>query len=563
MLRELAVQNLALIEDLRVELEPGYCAWTGETGAGKTLLLQALGLLLGERGSADLIRTGADDLRVTGRFELSPSLAAAVGEILRMDGLDELLLVRRLTRQGRSQAYANDQPVTIATLKKLDGVLVDIHGQRESQSLLDPAYQLHMLDAFGNLDHSRSAYEEQVASLRDLRRQLDELDAQRQHRQRELSLIRFERDELDRAELVAGELASLLRERDRLLHARSLHDFASAACAQLYEDDGSVHELLGKIEKDAEHHARFDPDLDDIAKRLKLLADESSDLFHRLRAWTERADADPIRQDEVENRVQLLRRLETKYGKTIDELIDYRMSLDVQDSQLVGKEEGRFALEQELVAGFERLQQLGSKLSKERRKAARSFVGRVQDELTDLGMPDAKLEAAWQPRPLGVDSRSGELPPHGLEALEVLLAANAGEPSLPLRKVASGGEMSRTMLALKTVLAGHDAVGTLVFDEIDANVGGRLGDVLGRKLAALGNDHQVICVTHLPQVASFAGHHWSIRKGKQGKRTTTQIEQLTEKDRLDELAHMLRGSSREQTTVQEAEAMLAAARKAS
>jgi DNA repair protein RecN (Recombination protein N) len=565
MLRELIVQNLALIEDLRVELEPGYCAWTGETGAGKTLLLQALGLLLGERGAADLIRSGAEELRVTGRFELGPSaLRSAIENVLQMtlDEAGELLIVRRLTRQGRSYVYANDQPVTLATLKTLAGILVDIHGQRDSQALLDAAYQLRMLDAFGQLDPRRQAYEAKAAELKAIRQTLDDLDAQKQQRQRELSLVRFEREELDKAELVPGELADLLKEREKLLHARTLYDFAFAACNQLYDEDGSLFESISKIEREAEHNARFDVDLEPVVKRVQALAAEAQDIAHTLRDWTQQSDADPVRQEEVDTRVQLIRRLEAKYGKTVDELIAYRQSLDAQEAKLVGQDEDRAVLEESLMKGFTDLAKLGAKLSGERKKVAKSLVGRVQKELVDLAMPEAKLEIAWQPRPLGPDPRTSELPPLGLEGFEILLAANPGEPALPLRKVASGGEMSRTMLALKSVLAGHVEVGTtMVFDEIDANVGGRLGDVLGVKLAALGREHQVICVTHLPQVAVFARHHWTIRKGKQGKRTTTTITYLDDKARLDELASMLRGESREASTLNEAAAMLAAAKK--
>jgi DNA repair protein RecN (Recombination protein N) len=564
MLRELTVRNLALIEDLRVELEPGYCVWTGETGAGKTLLLQALGLLLGERGSADLIRSGTDELRVTGRFELPEKrVAERIGELLAMPiENDELILVRRLTRQGRSTAYANDQPMTLAAVKQLAGVLVDIHGQRASQLLLDPAEQLRMLDAFGKLDKPRKAYQEAATNLRDLRKRLAQLDAERDRRRRELSLIRFERDELDKAALVPGELTDLLKERDKLTHARALFDFASAACNCLYDEDDSISDLLGKLERETEASARFDPDLAPLAKRLQQAGDEIQDIARNLRGWTQTSEADPERQDEVETRVQLLRRLEAKYGKTIDELVHYRKTLDAAESKLVGEEEGRDALEASIRTAFADVAKLGAKLGNERAKVAKSFVARVQKELAELSMPEAKLDAELTPRPLGDDPLTGDVPANGLESLEILLAANPGEPSAPLRKVASGGELSRTMLALKSVLTGHVQVGTtMIFDEIDANVGGRLGDVLGGKLAALGREHQVISVTHLPQVASYAKHHWTIRKEIAGKRTTTTITRLDGEPRLEELASMLRGASRAESTRKEVAAMLAAAKK--
>jgi DNA repair protein RecN (Recombination protein N) len=259
--------------------------------------------------------------------------------------------------------------------------------------------------------------------------------------------------------------------------------------------------------------------------------------------------------------VQLLRRLEAKYGRPVEELIAYRHTLDGQEARLQQQENDRSTVQAELVEAFDRLRQAGAELSRQRQRVAKRLAVGAQRELADLGMADARLDAALEPVPLGGDPVAAEIPGWGLDQLELMLAANRGEPARPLRKVASGGELSRAMLALKTVLAGQDRVGTLVFDEIDANVGGRLGDVLGEKLAALGQTHQVICVTHLPQVASYARHQWSIRKVRRGKRTATTIELLDDRARLDELASMLRGEARGETTRQEAAAMLAAARR--
>jgi DNA repair protein RecN (Recombination protein N) len=563
MLRELSVQNLALIADVRVELQPGFCAWTGETGAGKTLLLEALGLLLGDRGSSDLLRTGADELRISGRFELSrPELRGEIEGVLgTAPDEDEVILTRRLTRAGRSYAYVNEQPVAVATLRQLGAVLVDIHGQRESQSLLQPAYQLQLLDAFGNLDDQRCRYQVVADKVRHLRRRHAELTAERQQRQRELALLRFERDELDAAALRPGELAELVRERERLAHAQALQTFAAAGCAQLYDDEGSVVEHVGKLLRDAQAWLELDPALADVARRLEGLRSETQDLAETLRGLGQHWEADPARREEVEDRVQLLRRLETKYGRPIDDLVAYRQTLDEQERRLQHEEDDRVTVHAELVEAFRQLREAGGELSRQRQRVAKRLAVETQRQLADLGMADARLDAVLEPVALGEDPATAEVPGGGLDQLELMLAANRGEPARPLRKVASGGELSRTMLALKTVLAAHDQVSTLVFDEIDANVGGRLGDVLGEKLAALGRSHQVICVTHLPQVASYARHQWSIRKLRRGKRTLTTIELLDDPDRLDELASMLRGEARGETTRHEAEAMLTAARR--
>ena len=565
MLRELAVQNLAVIEDVRVELHVGFCAWTGETGAGKSLLLGALGLLLGERGSAELIRTGADELRVTGRFEFVRNEQKAAAEAILNDSIaeEEIVIARRLSRTGRSAALVNEQPVSIATLKKLGEMLVDVHGQRESYSLLQPAFQLELLDAFGKMAEPRAKYVASAERVRELRRRHRELSDARQVRQRELSLVRFERDELDAANLVIGEFVTLQKDREKLIHAQSLASCTSNAANRLYDDDGSVLETLGKLLKDAHHWQKFDDKLAAIAKRIEALRPEVQDLADSCRDLSEKYEADPERLDGIERRLQFLKKLETKYGKSADDLTAYRESLDVKESSLRKQEDDLARVESELRPAFTELKSLAAKLSTQRSKVAKKLAAETQKQLADLQMGKAKLDVELQSTPLGDNPLLGDVPATGIDQLEILLAANPGEPSRPLRKVASGGELSRTMLALKTVLAAHDPVRTLVvFDEIDANVGGRLGDVLGQKLAALGKTHQVLCVTHLPQVASYAAAHWSIRKQTTGKRTATTIVQLEDKEaRVEELAMMLRGESRSDTTRKEAAEMLRAARK--
>jgi DNA repair protein RecN (Recombination protein N) len=563
MLRELSVQNLALIEDVRVELQPGFCAWTGETGAGKSLLLGALGLLLGERGSADLLRAGADELRVVGRFELeTPELRREVEAVLPAP-LDEneVILARRLTRAGRSHAYVNDQPAAVATLKQVGELLVDVHGQRESQSLLRPAYQLQLLDAFGGLGDVRKAYLEWAEKVRELRRRFAALSAAREQRQRELALIRFEREELDAAGLAAGEVAEQTRERERLAHAQNLRTFAEQAAGQLYDEDGSIVERLGRLQREAQSWAALDPGLTEVVRRLEETQAGVQEATRTLRKLAQHWEADPERLEAVEQRLQLLKRLETKYRRNVDDLIAYRVGLDEQQTRLQKAEEDLGGIQAELAAGYAKLKEAAAELSKQRKKVAKSLAAETQKQLADLGMAEGRLDAVLEPAPLGDDPAASEVPAWGADRLELTLAANPGEPALPLRRVASGGELSRTMLALKTVLAGCDRTATLVFDEIDANVGGRMGDTIGRKLAALGRTHQIVCVTHLPQVASYARWHWTIRKTRRGARMLTEIQPLQDGDRLEELASMLRGAARGETTRQEAAAMLEAARR--
>jgi DNA repair protein RecN (Recombination protein N) len=561
MLRELSVQNLALIEDVRVELQPGFCAWTGETGAGKSLLLGALGLLLGDRGNPELLRTGCDELRVTGCFELSrPELRQALEPILDRPAEEQIILSRRLLKSGGSKAYIDEVPVSINTLKQVGEVLVDIHGQRESYSLLQPGYQLQLLDRFGGLEPLREKYQKPAQRLRDLRTRYRELSEKQQARQRELTLIRFEREELEQAKLIPGEQEKLSQELNTLTHAQSLQEFTAKAAAQLYDDDGSLLEQFGKLLKEAEHWGQFDPRVAEVAQQMEALAPQIRDVADSCRDLADRFAADPERLDEVEKRLQLIRKLELKYKKPIEALIEYRTTLDEQEQRLQGDENDLGTLQGEIEATFAELKSAAESLSKARSKVAKKLASETQKHLANLGMPSARLDTGLEPIPLGDDPYSLEIPTHGADHLELMLAANPGEPPRPLRKVASGGEMSRTMLALKTVLASHDPVGTLVFDEIDANVGGRLGDILGEKLASLGNTHQVICVTHLPQVASYAQHHWTIRKQSKGKRTSTVITPLdSDAARIEELASMLRGESKSETTRKEAEEMLRAA----
>ncbi len=565
MLRELAVQNLAVIEDVRVELRSGFCAWTGETGAGKSLLLGALGLLLGERGSVDLIRTGAEELRVTGRFDFIRLEQKQAVEAILNDTLtdDELIVTRRLSRTGRSTALVNEQPVAVTTLKRLGEILVDVHGQRESYSLLQPAYQLEVLDAFGKLAEPRAKYIAAADKVRELRKTHKSLSDARQTRQRELALLRFERDELDAANLQPNEWQSLQKERETRIHAQSLSKFTASVANRLYDDEGSVVETLGRLIKEAYHWSAISDTLADVAKRLDALRPEVQDLAETCRDLSETFEADPERLDEIEQRIQFLGKLTSKYGQSVEELVVYQQSLESKATTLQRQEDDLAGVESQLRPAFQEWKSLAEKLSIQRAKVAKKLAAEAQKHLIDLQMAKAKLDVTLEAIPLGDDPMTGEIPAYGIDQMEILLTANPGEPARPLRKVASGGELSRTMLALKTVLAAHDPVRTLVvFDEIDANVGGRLGDVLGQKLAGLGVSHQVLCVTHLPQVASYAAHQWTIRKQISGKRTTTTIAPLeTLDDRVEELAMMLRGESRSETTRKEAAEMLKASQK--
>ena len=560
MLRELAVKNLALIEDVRVELAPGFCAWTGETGAGKSLLLGAIGLLLGERGGPDLIRSGVEECRVTGRFDLPRAeQRIAIEELLQTElADDDLVLTRRLARSGRSSALVNELPVSVATLKKLGELLVDVHGQRESHSLLQPGYQLDLLDAFGRLGELRRAYQTAAHGVRGLRSRRRDLTDARAARQRELALVRFERAELDAAKLKSGERDQLERERETLVHAQALAALSGSVATRLVDDDGAVAVILSRLLKDSSRWAHVHPALGDVHRRLAALKPEVVDLAETCRELVDRFEPNPARLMAIEKRLDVLDRLQAKYRRGVDELAAYHELLPALEKKLQGEEDDLDAITETLGAAQADLELAAGRLSEARRPVAAKLAEQAERHLADLGMPAARLSAALETAPCLDIGGEGELPASGLDQLELMLAANPGEPPRPLRKIASGGELSRTLLALKTVLAAHDPVRTLVvFDEIDANVGGRLGDVLGQKLASLGRTHQVLCITHLPQVASYAEHHWAIRKSTHGERTATTITPLTKSaERVEELAVMLRGGARSETTRKEAAQML-------
>jgi DNA repair protein RecN (Recombination protein N) len=557
-LRELSVQNLALIEDVRVELRDGYCAWTGETGAGKSLLLTALGLVLGGKAAADLVRTGRDEARAAAVFEISePALRADIEAILGGPIDDDcLILTRRITAQGRSSAHANGLPVTVAALRALGERLIDVHGQHESRVLLDPDRQRSMLDDHGDLEALRTAYREAREVHQRLRRKRLALLEAAQHRRREQALLAFERDELVAADPAPGEYEEMTREAHRLANAEALRSATAEGYALLYEADHSAQDQLAQVARRLQPLAEAAPELAAVVADLDRLAGEARDVAYTLRKLGEGWEDDPPRLEDVESRLALYRRLATRFHCAPDDLVGRREAIEQQLAAIERDDEDLASLDAPLQQSWDRLRSVAAELSAARRKTCKSFAKSVQGQLKALSLGEARLTVEVASEPLGDDPTEVSPPEDGIDRVEMFFAPNAGESPRPLRKIASGGELSRLTLAVKTVLAGVDRVPTLVFDEIDTGVGGRLGAVLGKKLAELAHHHQVICVTHLPQMASFASHQWVIRKQTTKGRTCTTISPLDEPDRVDELAAMLRGDSAAEGTRQEARAML-------
>jgi len=564
-LRELSVQNLALIEDARIDLRPGYCAWTGETGAGKSLLLTALGLVLGGKASADLVRSGKDEARAAAVFDTSdPALRADLEAILGgpIDD-DQLILTRRISAQGRSASHANGLPVAVATLRALGERLIDVHGQHEGRALLDPDRQRALLDAFGMVGPTLDAYRSRRDAHAALLRRRVALARESEARDRERALLAFERDELAAADPRPGEPDDLAREAHRLGNSGQIRAAAREGFALLYEADRSAQGLLEKVARRLAPLGDSVPEFADAAADLGRLADEAREIAYALRRFGQGWDDDPARLDEVEARLALYRRLAARFRCEPDDLAGRRRSIDDRLAAIEGDDDALDALGAPLAAAWAGVREASSTLTAARRKACKAFAKAVQVQLKALGLGEARLAVEVAPGPLGDDPAAGPAPEAGVDRVEVVFAPNPGEDPRPLRKVASGGELSRVMLAVKTALAEADRVPTLVFDEIDTGVGGRLGAALGRKLAEVARHHQVICVTHLPQMASFAAHQWIIRKQTDRGRTRTTITPLDDGQRIEEIAAMLRGDSAAEGTRQEALSMLREAREAS
>jgi DNA repair protein RecN (Recombination protein N) len=562
LLRELSVQNLALIEDARVELQPGFCAWTGETGAGKSLLLTALGLVLGGKASGDLVRAGKTEARAAAVFDLSAADLRSDVEAILGGAIedDQLVITRRITTQGRSSAHANGLPVPVGTLRLLGDRLVDVHGQHENRALLDADGQRRALDEHGNIHPILDRYRAARDAHDELRRKRLILIENAERRRRERDLLAYERDELAAADPQPGEHEELVREASRLANVGELRSATSEGYELLYESDRSVQDLVERVARRIGHLAESVPELADPATDLERLAEETREVARALRRFSQSWEDDPERLEEIESRLALYRRLATRFRCGPDELAARRDVIEGQLSAIERDEADLAGLDAPLAADWDALKATAAELTAARRKAAKSFAKAVQSQLKDLSLGEARLSVEVETESLGEDPTSPTPPEDGTDHVEFLFAPNPGEPPRPLRKIASGGELSRIMLGVKTVLAGADRVPTLVFDEIDTGVGGRLGAVLGKKLAALAKHHQILCVTHLPQMASYAGHQWVIRKRSERGRTWTTIEALGDLDRVDELAAMLRGESAAEGTRQEAQAMLAEAR---
>jgi DNA repair protein RecN (Recombination protein N) len=568
MLAELRIRDLGVIDDAHLEVSAGLNVLTGETGAGKTMVVDALALLLGGRADPGAVRAGRPAALVEGRLRTGDDRQAAAA--LASAGVDdedgEVVVARQVLVEGRSRAQLQGRMATVAAVADVIRPLVEVHGQHEFQDLLRPGVQRDLLDRYAGeaVLGPRSAFAAGWRRLRAVTRELDDLTARTRERERELDLLRHQLDEIDAAQVRVGESAELTAEAERLANAEALQQ-AAALAHQLLEDDedAGAATALGAAARAVHGPGGHDRALAELAERAQSLAAEVGDLASSLRAYAEAVLVDPGRLEEVNLRMGLLRDLERKYGDDEEAVLAFAGKAAARLAELEGGTLRSEALEAEAAELRRDLAGTGAALTVARRQAADRLGEALRVELADLAMPSAQVVVAVEQDPdddgLEVGGRCLAATEEGLDRVDIRLAAHPGAPLRPLGRAASGGELSRVMLALRVVLAGVDRTPTLVFDEVDAGVGGRTAAAVGRRLAQLARRHQVLVVTHLPQIAAHADRHFSVEKRSADGATSTDVRLLDDAGRVGELSRMLAGMEGSGLAHAHAEELLAAA----
>jgi DNA repair protein RecN (Recombination protein N) len=534
MLTLLKIRNLALVDELVWELGPGLIGVTGETGAGKSVIVGALKLVLGERAEKSLIRSGEDACAVEAVFELNDP--TAINAILADGGLapcDETqLIVRRIIGQTNTRQFVNDSPVTLALLKRLGEHLVDLHGPHEHQSLLSAERQLAMLDAYAGAETAHASYRDHHRTWRSKCAALEEIRHAEHASAQELDLLRYQVGEIDSANLTPQDEQDLEDRWRRAANASRLVEAAAAAAAALNGEDGIL-ERLGEVQRLIREVEKLDPAMRERTTSLDTATLELQDLEATLTAYAEELDIDPAAAASLEERVNLIESLKRKYGPSLTAVLERRDAAAARLDTIENRGEKLAALQGELSACRAALDGAGKALTNARRKAAPKLAAEISSQLKDLGFIQSSFEAPLHPL--------ADPGPQGFESIEFQFGPNPGEPMQPLRQIASSGEISRVMLAVKSALAEQDATPLMVFDEIDANVGGEIARAVGRKMAALGTRHQVVAITHFPQVAASASSHFVVEKEVANGRTRSRLFRVHGDTRIAELVRMLGG----------------------
>jgi DNA repair protein RecN (Recombination protein N) len=551
MLTELHIQNFAIIDKLDLRFDSGLIILTGETGAGKSIILDAVVMLIGGKADPTFVRADSDAAFVEAVFQLKGPEKEAVHFVLNreelMDDPNYVVLMREVRKEGRSVARINGRTVNVGLLKEIGALLIDIHGQAEHLSLLDPRAHLGLLDRYAEVARPLGDYRQTYHALLNLRRELSELRKAQSDADRRIEMLTYQAEEIESAKLKAGEDEELRKERDRLANAESLAQNAQEALAVL--DEGSPEmpaatDLVGQAAQALAALAKIDAGQEELASQAELLLDTMSDVIHGLRAYLEEIEFNPKRLEEVEERLDLIHSLVRKFGGSVPAVITYGVEARKQLETITGAAERINELEMEEAKLLEKLAKQGGALTEKRKSAAIEMGKGIEIELDDLKMASATFGVDFQTKP---DANGAPMPDgtriafdqNGFDRVEFLVAPNPGEGLKPLAKIASGGETSRLMLGLKNVLARADEVPSLIFDEIDQGIGGRVGMVVGHKLWNLSRSHQVFCVTHLPQLAVFGDQHYQVQKLVDKGRTLTRVEHLDGESRLLELSQML------------------------
>ncbi|MEN6394296.1 MAG: DNA repair protein RecN [Anaerolineaceae bacterium] len=550
MLTELHIENFAIIDELDLTLDSGLNIFTGETGAGKSILIDAVEALLGGRVDTNLIRSGASKAIIEGVFTIPQSMYDSIHPLLEnedlLDDPDYLVLNREIRANGRNVARINGRSVQISFLRELGGRLVDIHGQSEHLSLLQVNRHIELLDKFSNSEQELSRYKTIYKNLQSLKHQLAELRQQEQDATRKIDLLKYQIDEIESAHLQEDEEVGLRTERNRLANAENLANIIHNILQMVDEGSpeiSSITDLIGQTIHELQNLARIDQSQNYLLDQTQSAFDQISDLTYQLRNYLENIEFNPKRLEQVEERLGLIQNLKRKYGDSIESVLDFAQKAKQELETITHAGELIQQLEKQQNELLEQLAEAGEALSRKRREHAGLLSNRIENELRELNMESVifKVDFTQHADDQGVrlsDGKKVAYDSHGLEQVEFLIAPNPGEGLKPLVKIASGGETSRLMLALKNVLAAADPLPTLIFDEIDQGIGGRVGGIVGHKLWNLSHKHQVICVTHLPQLAAFGNQHFHVYKLIQEGRTLTRIKHLQGEDRLTELALM-------------------------
>jgi DNA repair protein RecN (Recombination protein N) len=547
MLVSLRIKNLALVEELSLELPSGYVAMTGETGAGKSVVIGGITLLLGERADRDLIRSGAESCLVEAIFDvgrLGPGFHALLAErgLEPCEG-EQLMLKRTLSVAGANRQFVNGSPTTLQTLAELGDWLVDLHGPHDHQSLLHPARQLELLDAFGGLQAARAAFGGLVERRRDLVRQKQALVMDEAEYGRQLDLLRHQVREIEAARLRPEDEEELPLQHRCSANASRLLEVGQAALHALGEDDASVLGQAGQIGRLLRELQALDPGAESLTALHHQASAMLQELQQDLRHYVDQIEIDPDRLRELEERLDLIQGLKRKYGRTLAEVLDFGRDARERLAQLEGREAELERLRAALNQVDAELAEAGTALTRRRRTVIPRFRQAVAGQLADLGFQQNQFEAALTRVEASVSGPDAIPPASGWDRVAFLFSPNPGEPARPLRTIASSGEMARVMLALKTVLAEQDEVLLLIFDEVDANIGGEVAHAVGERMRRLGRDRQVLCITHLAQVAARATSHFVVTKSVRGQRTVTEVTPLGEAERVIELARMLGGQT--------------------